>query len=136
MVTPPVSPLEAKYTTPGVWRKWTSFDPSPENSLPPQLIETCFVPARVVATSTAAKRFAKLLVVASTKTIFALGAIAWAHSISSAASCAQPQLARGLLPLAYTTWKTVFAGDRGSVEVSCGRPNCAEKTLKSLSAVG
>src|SRR6266849_3370749 len=100
MVVPPVSPLEAKYTTPGVWKKWKSFEVSLENSLPPQLIETCFAPARVVATSTAAKRFAKLLLAASTKTILALGAIAWAHSMSSAASCAQPQLARGLLPLA------------------------------------
>src|SRR6266852_9514464 len=103
MVVPPVSPLEAKYTTPVVCRKWESLEASPENSLPPQLIDTCFAPARVLATSTAAKRFAKLLLVASTKTILALGAIAWAHSMSSAASCAQPQLLRGLLPLAYTT---------------------------------
>src|SRR5260370_15862381 len=100
MVAPPVSPLEAKYTAPVVCKKWESLEASLENSLPPQLIETCFGPARVLATSTAAKRFAKLLLAASTKTIFALGAIACAHSISSAASCAQPQLARGLLPLA------------------------------------
>src|SRR5260370_24567426 len=99
MVCPPVLPVEEEYVTTEVG-KCASLEASLENSLPPQLIETCFAPLRVLPTSTAAKRFAKLLVAASTKTILALSAIAWTHSISSAASCAQPQLARDLLPLA------------------------------------
>jgi hypothetical protein len=54
----------------------------------------------LVAASTAANRFAKLFVAASTRTIFAFGAIACAHSMSNAASCAQPQFVRGFEPLA------------------------------------
>src|SRR6266542_3953305 len=100
MVTPPLSPLAAKYTTPLVWVKWKSLEASLENSLPPQLMETCFAPVMLLATSTAANRLAKLLLAASTKTILALGAIAWAHSISRAASRAQPALAFGFDPLA------------------------------------
>src|SRR5450759_1523645 len=115
---------------------WESELASVENSLPPQLIDTShlpnlFAPATVVvATSTAAKRSAKELLAASTRTIFALGAMACAHSISRAASCPQPQLDRGLLPLAYTVLKQPFA------VVHEGRPNCVEKTLRSFSAVG
>src|SRR6266498_1487721 len=100
MVTPPLSPLAAKYTTPLVWVKWKSLEASLENSLPPQLMETCFAPGMLLATSTASNRLAKLLVAASTSTILAFGAIACAHSISSEASKAQPALVRGLDPLA------------------------------------
>src|SRR6266478_4330667 len=128
MFTPPVSPLEAKYTTPLFW-KWESLVASLENSLPPQLMDTSPRPplARtwLVATSTAANRFAKLLVAASTSTIFA-----FAHSMSSAASCAQPQFVRGFEPLAKTFLKHPFAVVHG------GSPNWVEKTFRSFSAVG
>src|SRR5216683_2637367 len=133
MFTPPVSPLEAKYTTPLFW-KWESLVASLENSLPPQLMDTSPRPplARtwLVATSTAANRFAKLLVAASTSTILAFGAIACAHSMSSADSCAHPQLPRGRTPFAKTTWNT------DPVPSSVGRPNFEENVLKSLTAVG
>src|ERR1035437_1814754 len=119
---------------------WESELASEENSLPPQLIDTSPAPpeatvlpsvaTQCVATSTAAKRSAKELLSASTRTILALGAMACAHSISRAASCPQPQLDRGLLPLAYTVLKQPFA------VVHEGRPNCDEKTLRSFSAVG
>src|SRR5450759_2927685 len=85
--------------------KCESLLASVEDSLPPQLMDTSRAPAIPLATSTAWNRSAKLLVLASTSTIFAFGAIACAHSMSSAASCAHPQFARGL-PLAYTTWNT------------------------------
>src|ERR1035437_248095 len=72
-------------------------------------METSPLPAPVVtwlvATSTPVNRSVKLLLAASTSTILALGAMACAHSISSAASCAQPQLALGLEPAAKTFLK-------------------------------
>src|SRR5258708_2364936 len=116
--------------------KCESLLASLENSLPPQLIDTACVPAIELATSTAANRFAKLFVAASTNTILAFGAIACAHSISSAASWFHPQFPRGFEPVAYTTWKTVFDAASAFVEGSVGRPNVLENTLKSCSAVG
>src|SRR6266567_1827676 len=133
MFAPPVSPLAAKYTTPSCW-KWESLEASVENSPPPQLIETSPRPpvARtwLVATSTAANKSTKLLVAASTRTILALGAMACAHSMSSAASCDQPQFTAGCEPLAKTFLKHPLA------VVHAGRPNWLEKTLRSFSAVG
>src|SRR6266571_7572609 len=134
MFTPPVSPLAAKYTTPLVW-KWESNAVSVRNSPPPQLMETSPMPVGpaktwLVATSTAANKSTKLLVAASTRTIFALGDIACAHSMSSAASCDQPQFTPGCEPLAKTFLKHPLA------VVHAGRPNWLEKTLRSFSAVG
>src|SRR5712692_405791 len=132
MVAPPVSPLAAKQTTPLVV-KCESLLASVENSLPPQLIDTSPPPplaTRLLATSTAAKRLAKLLLAASTKMILAPGAMAWAHSMSRAASWAQPQLVRGFVPLAKTFSKQPFAVVQG------GRPRVLENTFRSFSAVG
>src|SRR5260370_10960757 len=127
MFAPPVSPLAAKYTTPSCW-KWESMEASVENSPPPQLMDTSPRPlglARtwLVATSTAANKSTKLLVAASTRTIFALGAMAWAHSMSSAASCDQPQFTAGCEPLAKTFLKALFSAGAGV------GPNLVEKTL-------
>src|SRR5260370_1717594 len=83
----------------------------------------------LVATSTAANRFAKLLVAASTSTIFAFGAIACAHSMSSAASCAQPQFVRGFEPLAKTFLKHPFALVHG------GSPHFLQKTFSPFPAL-
>src|SRR6266571_6136697 len=83
-----------------------------------------------VATSTAANRLAKLLLAASTRTILAFGAMACAHSMSSAASWAQPQFFRGFKPLAKTFVKQPLAVVHG------GTPTWVEKTFKSFSAVG
>src|SRR5438034_8866568 len=132
MFTPPVSPLAAKYTTPRFW-KCASKLVSLENSPPPQLIDTSpFLPPVVtwlVATSTAWNRSAKLLLAASTSMIFAFGAMACAHSISSAASCAQPQLVRGWVPLANICLKHPLAF------VQEGSLNLEENTPRSFSAV-
>src|SRR5258708_21330903 len=133
MFAPPASPLAAKYTTPSCW-KWESLEASVENSLPPQLMETSprppFARTWLVATSTAENKSTKLLLAASTRTIFALGDIACAHSMSRAASCDQPQFARGCTPLAKTFLKQPFAA------VHACSPNCVEKTFRSFSAVG
>src|SRR2546427_5582691 len=133
MFAPPVSPLAAKYTTPRFW-KCASKLVSLENSPLPQLIDTSpFLPPVVtwlVATSTAWNRSAKLLVADSTRIIFAFGAMACAHSISSAAFCAQPQLVRGCLPLPNTCLKHPFAF------VQEGSLNFEENTPRSFSAVG
>src|SRR5260370_3106907 len=133
MFAPPVSPLAAKYTTPSCW-KWESMEASVENSPPPQLMDTSPRPlglagAWLVAPSTAANKSTKLLVAASTRTIFALGAMAWAHSMSSAASCDQPQFTAGCEPLAKTFLKHRLAA------VHAGSPNWVEKTLRSFSSV-
>src|SRR5439155_19604763 len=105
-----------------------------ENSLPPQLMETSpKLPSEVtslLATSTAWNRSEKELLFASTRMMSAPGAMACAHSISSEASCAQPQLARGLLPFANTFLKQPLAVVQG------GSPNCSENTFRSFSAVG
>jgi hypothetical protein len=82
-----------------------------------------------VATSTATNKFAKLFVAASTRTILVFGAIACAHSISSAASCAQPQFVRGFKQLAKNFLKQSFA------VVHAGNPNWAEKTFESFPVV-
>src|SRR5713101_5557925 len=110
--------------------KCPSLAASPENSPPPQLIDTSRAPAIELATSTAWKRSANELLLASTSTIFALGAIACAHSMSSAASCAQPQLVFGFEPLAKTFLKHPFTVVHG------GSPSWVEKTFRSFSAVG
>src|SRR5262249_25441112 len=98
-------------------------------------MDTCCTPGRLFATETAWKRSLNELLAASTSTIFADGAIACAHSMSSAASRAQPQLLRGWRPFAYTTWKTAFVFARALVDGSVRRPNALEKVLKSLNAV-
>src|SRR6266852_6618021 len=105
------------------WVMCESLPASLENSLPPQLIDSSLAPGCWLPTSTALNKLVKLLVAASTKTIFALGAMACAHSISSAASCAHPQFLRGCAPVAYTTWKALLVEFNGSVEVSTGRQN-------------
>src|SRR6266853_1426473 len=84
----------------------------------------------LVATSIARNRSLKLLLAASTRTMCPLGAIACAHSMSSAASCAQPQFVRGWLPEANTTLKHPLE------VVHDGNPNCLENTFRSLAAVG
>ena len=60
-------------------------------------METTETPGRPAAVVTALKRSEKEFVFASTKRMFALGAVAWAHSTSSEASRAQPALFRGSL---------------------------------------
>src|SRR6516165_8193650 len=69
---------------------------SPEYSLPPQLIEICLTPMIVAAYCTALYRSVLLLDNASTRKIWAYGAMACAHSMSSAASWAQPQFPFGV----------------------------------------
>src|SRR3954469_16517618 len=94
-----------------------------ENSLPPQLIETTLAPC-CTATSTACSSAVKLLLLASTSTIFALGAITCAHSTSKAISNAQPASVTGLVPLAYTFLKHPFEVvqvARPYVELKCER---------------
>ncbi len=49
-----------------------------------------------LAQSTAPSRLARLLLAASTSTTVAAGASAWAHSMSSDSSSAQPLLVLGL----------------------------------------
>src|SRR6266705_4254681 len=111
MFAPPVSPLAAKYTTPSCW-KWESLEASVENSLPPQLMETsprlALARTWLVATSTAENKSTKLLVAASTRTILEMWDMACAHSMSSVASCDQPQFTAGCEPLAKTFLKHPF----------------------------
>jgi hypothetical protein len=75
---------------------------------------------------------ALLFELASTSRIFAPGAIACAHSMSSAISSAQPESLRGVEvpPFWLTFAKQPFA------VVHAGSPNCALKTERSLSAFG
>src|SRR5260370_12786772 len=133
MLAPSVSPLAAKYPTQSCW-KWESSEASVENSPPPQLIETPPRPpvARtwLVATSTAANKSTKLLVAASTRTIFALGAMACAHSMSSAASCDQPQFTAGFEPLAKTFFEHPFAAE------DAGSPHLGAKNVMSIFHAG
>src|SRR5216683_774810 len=58
---------------------------SPLNSPPPQLMETSVAPM-LFAYETALNRFVSLLLAASTSTILAAGASAWAHSSSDSSS--------------------------------------------------
>src|ERR1700755_1663493 len=65
---------------------------------------------------------------ASIRTIFALGAIAWAHCTSSFSSSAQPapapvQALGGFFPVAYCT-----------VKFAAGSPNVVENVLRSAAA--
>src|ERR1035437_2008126 len=112
--------------------KCVSYTVSPLDSLPPQLIDTAPPPPATtarVAMSTAANRSTLLFAAASTSAILASGAMAWAHSMSRAASCAQPQFAFGCL-VAYTSLKhPLFVVQAGSLHQ-------LEKTFKSFSAVG
>src|SRR5205814_7459868 len=126
---PGESPVEAKNTTPDLIN-FESKLVSPENSPPPQLLETSPPPAvatRLAATVSAASRFERLFDAASTRMILALGAIACAHSMSRDASSSHPPVGScgGLIPLAKTLLK--FA---------VGRPNWAEKVARSVAAFG
>src|SRR5260221_2088125 len=67
----------------------------PLDSPPPQLIDTSVAP-RLLADTTALKRFVLLLLAASTSTILAAGASACAHSISSDSSSTHPALTLGV----------------------------------------
>src|SRR6266478_4794522 len=115
----PLSPEAATKVTPawpaGVWKVFASVPVSVLNSPPPQLMETTTTPGWLAAKRTAVKRLLVELVVASTRRILALGAIAWAHSTSSAISLAHPPLGdgRGVVP---PVWFTL-------VRVGSGRPN-------------
>jgi hypothetical protein len=77
-------------------------------------------------------RFEVLAEVASTRRIWAAGAIAWAHWTSRLISSAQPEFAFGYLvvPVWLTFVKQPFA------VVHAGRPNLLLKTARSDSAVG
>ena len=90
----PLSPEEAVYRVP--WRvKVESKLVSEENSTPPQLMDTSVAPRRLAA-ATAEVRSSKLALAASTRTILAPGASAWAHSMSSDSSSAQPASTGGV----------------------------------------
>ena len=82
-----------------------SYAVSPWNSLPPQLIETTF--ACFAAVCTAAIRSLVLAELASTRTIFAPGAAAWAHSTSSAISSDQLAFVWGSLVVWPDSFSTV-----------------------------
>ena len=71
--------------------KTLSYAVSPENSPAPQLIETTETPGNWLAKLTALNRSFRSGW-ASTRTMLAAGAIACAHSTSSAVSSAQPEL--------------------------------------------
>src|SRR5216117_3182957 len=126
---PGESPVEAKNTTPDLIN-FESKPVSPENSPPPQLLETSPPPAdatRLAATVSAASRLERLFDAASTRMILALGAIACAHSMSRDSSSSHPPVGScgGFVPLAKTLLK--FAA---------GKPNCAENFAKSVAAFG
>jgi len=72
-VMPPRSPLAAKNSGP-LRLKWTSSRVSPENSRPPQLMDTATTPGRDAALSTAANMSDRRADLASTRTILARGA--------------------------------------------------------------
>ena len=76
------------------WVKLLSLPVSELDSPPPQLIETSVAP-RLFAALTAVYRAVLLDELASTSTIFAPGASAWAHSMSSDSSRAQSALVAG-----------------------------------------
>src|SRR3954471_21704516 len=81
---PGESPVDAKNTTPDLINVESRLV-SPANSPPPQLFDTSPPPAaatRLAATVSAASRLERLFDAASTRMIFAVGAIACAHSIS------------------------------------------------------
>src|SRR5579859_5129166 len=72
-----------------------SNDVSLLDSPPPQLIDTSVAP-RLFAATTAPNRLLLLLEAASTRTILAPGASAWAHSMSSDSSSTHPALTFGV----------------------------------------
>ena len=109
---PPSSPEAAMNVTFGLAKyAAVSYAVSPLNSLPPQLIETTF--ACFAAVCTAVIRSLVLAELASTRTIFAPGAAAWAHSTSSAISSDQPASVWGSLVVWPDWFSTVrFAAGR------------------------
>src|SRR5438105_4162153 len=120
---------------PGVCVKWCSKLASVENSPAPQLIETSVTPGSDEATSTAWNRSWNAAEAASTSTMRAWGAIAWAHSVSIADSSDQLGSTGAGVPEAYTTWNTVLVAAVASEDFSRGSPNWRAKRLKSWSAV-
>lgn len=90
--------------------KWPSSAFWPENSAEPQLIDTTETPGMALAVSTAVIMSVKFDDFASTTTILAPGATAWAHSTSSISSPAQPPSADA------PAWLT-------TVRAGPGRPN-------------
>src|SRR6516165_3810323 len=126
----PASPDETRKVTPacpvGV-RNELSKEFSPENSPAPQLLETATTPGWRAANATAAARLERSALAASTSRIFALGAMACAHSMSSAISTAQP--ASGCGSDVPPVWLTL-------VNVGSGRPNCRSNWCRSLAARG
>src|SRR5579875_552895 len=87
------------------------------------------------AYETALNRFVSLLLAASTSTILAPGASAWAHSMSSDSSSAQPLLVFGV-PWGSACRKHGPDWDREVQVASCGYPYCWLKVLRSSSAFG
>ena len=75
-------------------------------------MDTTETPGRAAAVETAVNRSEKEFVFASTRTMFASGAVAWAHSTSSDSSTAQPALSRGsrVPPVSLMTLKLGGAG--------------------------
>src|SRR5216683_3639219 len=124
----PLSPEEAVKVTP-LTAKWVSLLASLENSDPPKLMETTLAPFWT-ATSTAWSKFVKLFEGASTRMIFACGAIACDHSTSSEISSDQPELVRGFDPDAKILRKHPL------LVVQVGRLNCDSKTARSDSMLG
>src|SRR5205823_8850684 len=89
----PLSPELTVIATPA-WLKCDWSFTSPEYSLPPYEFEMTVAPS-AAARSTAAARFAKEFVLASTRRILQFGQMALAMSRSSEISSAQPALPRG-----------------------------------------
>src|ERR1700722_19375704 len=102
---------------------------SPENSPVVQLMDTTDAPL-LTATLEAATKSLRLLEAASTRTMFAWGAMACAHSTSRAISTDQLALAAGFFPFPYTLRKQPL------LLVQAGRPYCASKKARSASAFG
>src|SRR5258708_1994874 len=91
-------PDAATKTTPGCplgVRKLLSLDDSPAYSGDPQLMETALTPGWAAAYRTAAYISTSAFELASTRRIWAAGAMAWAHSTSREISTAHVALADG-----------------------------------------
>ncbi len=101
---------------------------SPLNSPPPKLIETATTPGCRAAYWMATARSLNEELFASTRRIFAPGAIAWAHSTSREISLAQSALAAGKF-VRLPVWLTF-------VKLGSGKLNLASKAFRSLAMFG
>ena len=101
-------------------------------------MEMATTPGVLSAVWTAAKRLAELLEssVASKRMMLAIGAIAWAHSMSIDSSLSQESLGSTPGRVVPPVWLSCWNVGLPLPELNMGSPKYEEKAFRSLRAVG